>query len=264
MTSVYSIAVPDTGTDSSTPIRRTHKSELVGKVSLHGCLTLYETFCRSALLFPRRRCLGQRPIDTLNGSPGLFLFKSYEEISRSVKYVASGLVKEELIGPNHDNMLTLGIFMKNSSAWVVAENACYYLNATTVPLYDTLGAEILEFIINQVGLTAIVCGVKELKILASVASKCPTLKAVVVADLSAPFTVCTDIMEGTGIRTMSLHDLERIGEAYPTQPTPPQSSDIATLCYTSGTTGKPKEASIFSFLILVFSSSCCYNSIFIS
>ena len=244
MATCYSISVPDTGTDTSSTIRRTHKSELVGKQSLHGCMTLYESFARSIKLYLGRRCLGQRPIDTLSGSPGLFLFRSYAEIGRSVKYVASGLIKEKLINPNSDGLLTLGIYLKNSSAWIVAENACYYLSAVAVPLYDTLGADTLEFIINQTGMETIVCSSKELKMLSSIASNCPTLKSVIVTDLSVPHTVCAAMMRAVNVKTISLHDLERIGEAYPAPPRPPQANDIATICYTSGTTGKPKGALI--------------------
>jgi long-chain acyl-CoA synthetase len=238
MTSCYYHSVPHTGTGNSSTIKRSHRSDLIGKIAHHGCLTLYETFSRSAQHFVDRKCLGQRPVDTLNGTPGLFLFRTYAEIARSVRYTASGLVKEGLILPNSDGLLPLGIFLKNSAAWIIAENACYYLNAVVIPLYDTLGSETLEYIINQTGLQTIICSAKELEVLADVASKCPSLKAVVVADLSIPNTACTEVMKGLNVKVLSLHDLERIGEAYPTPPKPPQATDIATICYTSGTTGK--------------------------
>ena len=45
-------------------------------------------------------------------------------------------------------------------------------------------------------------------------------------------------MKNADIKVFSLHDIERIGEAYPCPPRPPQAQDIATICYTSGTTGK--------------------------
>lgn len=244
MTSCYSQRIAHTGTSNSTTIRRTHKSELIGRYSLQGSLTLYETFTKSAAQFAERRCLGHRPIDTLNGSPGLFLFRSYAEIGRSVKFVASGLVKEGLTSPNSDGLLTVGIFLKNSSAWVVAENACYYLGAVTVPLYDTLGVDTLKFIMNQTGLTTIICSSTELKILAAVAGECPSFQAVIVTDLSIPHAMCVEQMRAVNIKVLSFHDLERIGEAYPSLPKPPQATDIATICYTSGTTGKPKGALI--------------------
>lgn len=242
----YAQIIPESETSDSSAVRRTHKSELVGRVSFRGGITLFETFFNSVRHYSGRRCLGQRPIDTLNSNPGNFLFRTYAEIGRSVKYVASGMVKESLLTPNSEDLLTLGIFMKNTSAWIVAENAAYYLNAVVVPLYDTLGTDTLEFIVNQTELQTIVCSSNELKILTSIAALCPRLKTVIVADLSIPIIVCTEMMNAVGIRVISLYNLEKIGEAYPTPPNPPTTSDIATICFTSGTTGMPKGAIIRS------------------
>jgi long-chain acyl-CoA synthetase len=241
MTTCYSQSVPHTRTKDSTAIRRTHLAELVGKLSHRGSLTLFETFSKSAHEYADRRCLGYRPIDTLNSSPGRYLFRTYAEVSRSVRNIASGLVKEGLIFPNHDGFLVLGLYLKNSCAWVMAENACYYLNAVVIPLYDTLGADTVEYIVNQTGIQTIICSAKELSSLASVASSCPTLGAVVVADLSVPHVACVEVMKDANIKVFSLHDIERIGEAYPCPPSPPQAQDIATICYTSGTTGKVRK-----------------------
>jgi long-chain acyl-CoA synthetase len=240
----YAQVIADTETSHSSAVRRTHKSSLVGRVSLRGGLALYETFSNSVKLNFGRRCLGYRPIDSLNSIPGQFLFRTYAEIYRSVRYMASGMVKESLLNPNSENLLTLGIFLKNSPTWIVAENAAYYLNAVVVPLYDTLGTDTLEFIMNQTELQTIVCSSKELRILKRVAPLCPKLRTVIVSDLSIPITVCAEMMNPVGIRVISLHNLERIGEAYQSPPSPPIPSDIATICFTSGTTGMPKGAII--------------------
>jgi long-subunit acyl-CoA synthetase (AMP-forming) len=205
MTTCYSQSVPHTRTKDSTAIRRTHLAELVGKLSHRGSLTLFETFSKSAQEYADRRCLGYRPIDTLNSSPGRYLFRTYAEVSRSVRNIASGLVKEGLILPNHDGFLVLGLYLKNSCAWVMAENACYYLNAVVIPLYDTLGADTVEYIVNQTGIQTIICSAKELSSLASVASSCPTLGAVVVADLSVPHVACLEVMKDANIKVFSLH-----------------------------------------------------------
>lgn len=49
----------------------------------------------------------------------------------------------------------------------------------TVPLYDTLGPETVEFVVNQTGLATVVCaGVMELKKLVAIAEgrRCPSLQ----------------------------------------------------------------------------------------
>lgn len=57
--------------------------------------------------------------------------------------------------------------------------AAFAHSAVTVPLYDTLGPETVEFIVNQTGLATVVCGgVMELQKLVEIAAggRCPTLQ----------------------------------------------------------------------------------------
>lgn len=47
---------------------------------------------------------------------------------------------------------------------------------------------------------------------------------------------------GVNCRVLSLDQLEGLGRRHPRAHVPPKPSDVATLCYTSGTTGTPKGA----------------------
>jgi long-chain acyl-CoA synthetase len=51
----------------------------------------------------------------------------------------------------------LGIFSKNREEWIISELAGISQGITTVPLYDTLGPESVEYVINQTLLTTIAC-----------------------------------------------------------------------------------------------------------
>lgn len=145
-------------------------------------------------------------------------------------------------------MELLGLFLKNCSAWVIAEQACYRQGAVTIPLYDTFGAETLEYIIQQTKLETILCSTKELALLAQVSKTCPSLKTIIVADAChlGAATAATAAIRGTLLRLMMWDDVVRSGEvnAASVPPRPPAPSDVATICYTSGTTGKPKGAII--------------------
>jgi long-chain acyl-CoA synthetase len=44
---------------------------------------------------------------------------------------------------------SVGLFAVNREEWVIAEQACYMFANVTVPLYDTLGKEAVEFIVKQ-------------------------------------------------------------------------------------------------------------------
>ena len=77
--------------------------------------------------------------------------------------------------------------------------AAFAHSGLTVPLYDTLGPETVEFVVNQTGLTTVVCaGVVELKKLVAIAvgRRCPSLQVLLLCccvllcnqrDLRRPF-----------------------------------------------------------------------------
>jgi long-chain acyl-CoA synthetase len=46
--------------------------------------------------------------------------------------------------PNEDGMRLLGLYSRNRPEWVIAEQACFCAGGTTVPFYDTLGADTVE------------------------------------------------------------------------------------------------------------------------
>ena len=43
----------------------------------------------------------------------------------------------------------IGIYAKNRPEWVITEEACNAYSFVTVPLYDTLGEEAIQFILMQ-------------------------------------------------------------------------------------------------------------------
>lgn len=86
--------------------------------------------------------------------------------------------------------------------------------------------------------------------LLSIADKIPSLKAIVVMDETNEDL----IKQGSDvtIRITSLLSLEADGEKMSVEPSPPKSEDVATICYTSGTTGLPKGAVLSHGNILSF------------
>ena len=49
-------------------------------------------------------------------------------------------------------------------------------------------------------------------------------------------------VEAAGLKLLSFAEVEEAGASQPVDPQPPKPDDIATFCYTSGTTGKSKGA----------------------
>ena len=221
----------------------------------------------AAQRFPTRPCLGARSVDS-DGNVGRFLFKSYAWCSRTSDELAAGLVKEDLIprkaetlnvvssklfdehGVGTKGARLLGIYMKNCPEWILCEYACYGIKAACVPLYHTLDLDSLKYIINHTGLTTVVCSLEHSELDNLCQLKCkgdiPSLHAVVLNEESLALVpiVTATLAKKAGLKLYTIWDVVRIGQAFPTQLLTPAPSDIATFCYTSGTTGVPKGALI--------------------
>ncbi|PQE03154.1 AMP-binding enzyme protein [Rutstroemia sp. NJR-2017a BBW] len=119
----------------------------------------------------------------------------------------------------------------------------------TVSIYDTLGPETTEYIINHATLACVATSLPHIPTLLKLASKLPTLKLIIsldpLYDGEKPGNSKGDILkalaEDVGISIHYIGDVEAIGAAVPNAPMrPPRPEDIITVNYTSGTTGNPK------------------------
>ncbi len=76
------------------------------------------------------------------------------------------------------------------------------------------------------------------------AGRVPLLKYVVVFPLQAfdvpPKDKVPGAAAGSPLTVIAFGDLEKQGKTHPKPPRPPRFTDMATFCYTSGTTGDPK------------------------
>jgi long-chain acyl-CoA synthetase len=59
--------------------------------------------------------------------------------------------------PNEDDMKLMAIYARNCPEWVLLEHATYCSGGATVPLYDTLGPDTVEFVLKQTGASCCAC-----------------------------------------------------------------------------------------------------------
>jgi len=252
----WSVEVPNTSRSPSHPsggrgnVRRGFDPLQSPVLGADGVRTLYEALRRGRDINPLGPCFGYRATSSNSGFATPFVYGSYGECVARIDALAAGLDKggEQLLEKNDDGLLLLGIYMKNCMEWMLAEHAIYCLGGSTVPFYDTLGPDTVRFILEHTGLSCVVCSRKELERLveAKLSGTCPKFTSVVLVDGVTP--EASALAGKADLKVVSMAKMEALGsQIVPTeghQHTPPDAHDIATFCYTSGTTGNPKGALI--------------------
>ncbi len=75
-----------------------------------------------------------------------FKWYKYSEINKIAESIGSGFAH---LGLEPAKETFIGIFARNRPEWVMTETACNAYSFVSVPLYDTLGAEAINFILIQ-------------------------------------------------------------------------------------------------------------------
>lgn len=118
----------------------------------------------------------------------------------------------------------------------------------SVSLYDTLGPDATEYIVNHANLACVVVSLNHVPTLLRLKPRCPSLKLILCLDpidagdrpgLSKA-DLLTSMATGLDVKIVSLQEAEAIGEASKRPLNPPRPEDTITINYTSGTTGNPK------------------------
>ncbi|HVD61061.1 MAG TPA: long-chain fatty acid--CoA ligase [Gemmatimonadaceae bacterium] len=158
---------------------------------------------------------------------------SHTEVLERVRHVARGL---RLSGVERGDRVA--ILSENRPEWAIADYACLTAGLTDVPLYPTLPADQIAYIIRDSGAVAVfVSNAEQAAKIAAIRDEVPALRSVIAFDKTA----------SPGV--MAFGDLEQLGAKgetsemiaqYRSEADAVQPADLATLIYTSGTTGPPK------------------------
>lgn len=131
-----------------------------------------------------------------------------------------------------------GIYGSNCPEWITAMEACDSQAITYVPLYDTLGPNAVEFIINHAEVSIAFVQENKLSSILSCLPKCSSnLKTIV------SFGKISDMQkkeaDELGVSCFSWEEFPQLGSLDCELP-PKHKTDVCTIMYTSGTTGEPK------------------------
>jgi long-chain acyl-CoA synthetase len=164
---------------------------------------------------------------------GSYIDIKWEDYGRNVRKMACALIN---LGLKEGDRAA--IFSYNCPEWAYMDLAALSLRAVVVPIYFKSNALQVEFILRDSKTSLIMVGDEsQLAVVNSIRDRLPDLKKVIYAGEKAPaedpaaLTV-SSLLAGEADKTEAAEMTRRIGEISP--------DDIATLVYTSGTTGEPK------------------------
>ena len=200
--------------------------------------TLHDNFVHSVETFRDYKYLGTRI--RVDGTVGEYKWMTYGEAGTARSAIGSGLIYYGI--PKGS---CVGLYFINRPEWLIVDHACSAFSYVSVPLYDTLGPDAVKYIVNHAVLQAIFCVPQTLNSLLSFLSEIPSVRLIVVVggiDDQMPSLPST-----TGVEVVSYSKLLNQGRSRPQPFCPPKPDDVATICYTSGTTGTPKLHIISSF-----------------
>jgi long-chain acyl-CoA synthetase len=158
---------------------------------------------------------------------------SHTEVAERVRRAARGLSS---LGVRRGDRVA--ILSENRPEWAIADFACLTTGLTDVPIYPTLPADQIAYMLKDSGAVAVFVSNKlQAEKIREIRAQLPALKTVIGFD---------DI---PGLTNMSIADLEKRGTqgenkesiaTYREDALTVKPDDLATIIYTSGTTGEPK------------------------
>ncbi|MDX8411822.1 MAG: long-chain fatty acid--CoA ligase [Mariprofundaceae bacterium] len=198
-------------------------NEIIEKrlVDIRGANSLPEAF------FACVAVNGKRPAQWRRGKQG-YAPITYEQMAMRVRRVANGLLRAGIEPGDR-----VALLMENVPEWAVVDYAVLAIGAVTVPLYCSYRAQDMSYVVRDAGARLVITsGGKLLRTLLAAMDSCP--------DVAGVYALHKGEEDG-GIKAFSELEAGEVDEAaLDARLQALDRETLATLVYTSGTTGNPK------------------------
>ncbi|XP_044945976.1 long chain acyl-CoA synthetase 4-like [Hordeum vulgare subsp. vulgare] len=214
-----------------------------------GLESCWDIFRLSVEKYPGNPMMGRREI--VDGKAGKYTWVTYKEVYDTVIKVGASI---RSCGVNKGGRC--GIYGGNSPEWVVSMQACNAHGIYCVPLYDTLGAGAIEFILCHAEVEIAFVEEKKIgEILKTLPNATKFLKTIVSFGKVSPDQKEKVEQNGLSIYSWTEFVLKGDGAEEKYELPPKDKADICTIMYTSGTTGDPKGVLISNKSIITIVSA---------
>jgi len=166
---------------------------------------------------------------------GVWKTRSWREVGEIVRELATGLLA---LGRKKED--AVAILSASRAEWVQADFAVFSAGCRTIPIYPSYPPDLIQYIVNDAGVkTLFVEDAAQLAKVLEVQGKMDGLEQIVVID-GYQGEPSSHIMTWDGLRRLGRDNIERLKSDLAGRVAEVRPEDIATIVYTSGTTGPPK------------------------
>lgn len=205
--------------------------EAIGSVVAHG--SMYGLLRASSLAHASNPMVGYRC-----STDGEYKFITYAHAHDVVTRLARTLISDVGLEPGE----CIGVYGKNCPSWVITQYAVNAAGGVLVPIYDTLGSDIVRYLCEKAEISVIFVSLENYPKVRAVRTECPTVRSVVVFDHGA-VDATIELSQDAPVSDTTLFTLisssTTVVDSKVELPDR-QVDDTYVVMFSSGTTGNPK------------------------
>lgn len=213
--------------------------------------TLKEIFLKSVEERPSKPFLGSRKRTFTEAGEvvlGEYQWKDFKSVSTEAHALARYLQHNDMI-PQFESevgkLRTISLYSKNREEWAITDISGMISGTTIVTLYDTLGKDSIEYILNQTECKTVVCEAERVQNIVSLKKdgKINKVAHIIYMVPFKPYQVDEEEAKAAGLTITKFKDAVEAGMKIKEEEVKFDQithDTYYTFCYTSGTTGMAK------------------------